>query len=153
MTAQCFSGKSEKPNSGGIHLKLYHTLQKGLHLFQHRRTAALIAALIMLLTATAATEYAAALYILTGAESSAIILDGSTTVPEISSAMVNLSARTRSTDITLYPGQSVRIIHGKGTGALRTAVQQSLRKNKFIKSFRVGVYGEGEDGVTIAEFK
>ena len=46
---------------------------------------------------------------------------------------------------------SVRIIHGKGTGTLRAAVQQSLRKNKFIKSFRLGVYGEGEDGVTIAE--
>lgn len=48
--------------------------------------------------------------------------------------------------------RSVRIIHGKGTGTLRTAVQQSLRKNRFIKSFRLGVYGEGEDGVTIAEF-
>lgn len=47
---------------------------------------------------------------------------------------------------------SVRIIHGKGTGTLRTAVQQSLRKNKFVKNFRLGVYGEGEDGVTIAEF-
>lgn len=49
--------------------------------------------------------------------------------------------------------QSVRIIHGKGTGALRAAVHQSLRKNKYIKAFRLGVYGEGEDGVTIAEFK
>ena len=48
---------------------------------------------------------------------------------------------------------SVRIIHGKGTGVLRSAVQQSLRKNKYIKAFRLGVYGEGEDGVTIAEFK
>ena len=48
---------------------------------------------------------------------------------------------------------SVRIIHGKGTGVLRAAVQQSLRKNKFVKSFRLGVYGEGEDGVTIAEFR
>ena len=48
---------------------------------------------------------------------------------------------------------SVRIIHGKGTGALRAAVQQSLRKNKFVKKFRLGVYGEGEDGVTIAEFR
>lgn len=48
---------------------------------------------------------------------------------------------------------AVRIIHGKGTGALRSAVQQSLRRNKFIKSFRLGVYGEGEDGVTIAEMK
>jgi len=49
--------------------------------------------------------------------------------------------------------KSVRIIHGKGTGVLRAAVHQSLRKNKFVKSFRLGVYGEGEDGVTIAEFK
>ena len=48
--------------------------------------------------------------------------------------------------------QTVRIIHGKGTGALRSAVQQELRKNKFVKKFRLGVYGEGEDGVTIAEF-
>ncbi len=48
---------------------------------------------------------------------------------------------------------SVRIIHGKGTGALRAAVHQELKRNKFIKSYRLGVYGEGEDGVTIAEFK
>ena len=48
---------------------------------------------------------------------------------------------------------TVRIIHGKGTGVLRAAVQQALKKNKFIKKFRLGVYGEGEDGVTIAEFR
>ena len=47
----------------------------------------------------------------------------------------------------------VRIIHGKGTGALRAAVQQSLKKNKFVKKYRLGVYGEGEDGVTIAELR
>lgn len=47
---------------------------------------------------------------------------------------------------------SVRIIHGKGTGTLRAAVQQSLKKNKFVKKYRLGQYGEGEDGVTIAEF-
>ena len=47
---------------------------------------------------------------------------------------------------------SVRLIHGTGTGTLRSAVQQALRKNKFVKKFRLGVYGEGEDGVTIAEF-
>ena len=48
---------------------------------------------------------------------------------------------------------SIRIIHGKGTGAVRAAVHQSLKKNKFIKKFRLGVYGEGEDGVTIAELR
>lgn len=47
---------------------------------------------------------------------------------------------------------SVRIIHGKGTGTLRQAVHQSLKRNKFVKKFRLGMYGEGEDGVTIAEF-
>ena len=47
--------------------------------------------------------------------------------------------------------KQVRIIHGKGTGVLRAAVQQELRKNKFVKKFRLGTYGEGEDGVTIAE--
>lgn len=48
---------------------------------------------------------------------------------------------------------SVSIIHGKGTGVLRTAVQQHLRRHKNIKSFRLGVFGEGETGVTIAEIK
>ncbi len=48
---------------------------------------------------------------------------------------------------------SVRIIHGKGTGALRAAIQTSLKRNKLVKSFRLGVYGEGENGVTIAELK
>ena len=47
--------------------------------------------------------------------------------------------------------KSVRIIHGKGTGAVRSAVHQALRKTKYVKTFRLGVYGEGEDGVTIAE--
>ena len=47
---------------------------------------------------------------------------------------------------------TVRIIHGKGTGVLRKAVQDALKKNKYVKKFRLGVYGEGEDGVTIAEF-
>ena len=49
--------------------------------------------------------------------------------------------------------QQVRIIHGKGTGVLRAAVHQELKRNKFVKKFRLGVYGEGEDGVTIAEMK
>ena len=48
---------------------------------------------------------------------------------------------------------SVRIVHGKGTGALRTAVQQHLKRCKYIKSYRLGTFGEGDAGVTIAEFK
>lgn len=48
---------------------------------------------------------------------------------------------------------SVRIVHGKGTGALRKAVQDYLRRCKYVKSYRLGEYGEGDAGVTIAEFK
>ncbi len=46
---------------------------------------------------------------------------------------------------------TITIIHGKGTGALRNAVQAHLRRHKSIKTFRVGLFGEGENGVTIAE--
>ena len=48
---------------------------------------------------------------------------------------------------------TVSIIHGKGTGALRKAVQLTLRRHPAVKSFRLGRYGEGEDGVTIVELK
>lgn len=47
---------------------------------------------------------------------------------------------------------SARIIHGKGTGILRAAVHAELRKCKYVKKFRLGTFGEGEDGVTIVEF-
>ena len=48
---------------------------------------------------------------------------------------------------------NVRIVHGKGTGALRTAVHQYLKRCKHVKTFRLGTFGEGDAGVTIAEFK
>ena len=47
----------------------------------------------------------------------------------------------------------VRIIHGKGTGAVRKAVREHLKRSRYVKSFRPGRYGEGEDGVTIAELR
>ena len=47
----------------------------------------------------------------------------------------------------------VRIVHGKGTGALRSGIHQYLRRQKHIKSFRLGAFGEGDAGVTIVEFK
>ena len=49
--------------------------------------------------------------------------------------------------------ETVTIIHGKGTGALRKAVHDILRRNKAVKSFRLGVYGEGESGVTVVTLK
>lgn len=49
--------------------------------------------------------------------------------------------------------KEVRIIHGKGTGALRNAVKTHLKKSKYVKSARPGEFGEGDSGVTIAEFK
>ncbi len=48
---------------------------------------------------------------------------------------------------------SVRIVHGKGTGALRNAVSNKLKRTSYVKSYRAGEYGEGDAGVTICEFK
>ena len=45
----------------------------------------------------------------------------------------------------------VRIVHGKGTGAIRRVVKETLARHPLVKSYRLGVYGEGGDGVTIAE--
>jgi len=54
-------------------------------------------------------------------------------------------------DCVLSNIATVRIVHGKGTGALRSAVNTHLRQDKRVTSFRLGTYGEGEDGVTIAQ--
>ena len=56
-------------------------------------------------------------------------------------------------DASLAHLPSVRIVHGKGTGALRKAVHSHLKRCKYVKSFRLGEFGEGDAGVTIAEFK
>ena len=56
-------------------------------------------------------------------------------------------------DCFLAKLQTARIVHGKGTGKLRQAIQSHLKNNKRIKSFRTGTYGEGEMGVTVIELK
>ena len=48
---------------------------------------------------------------------------------------------------------SVRVVHGRGTGALRNAVHKHLKRLKYVKDFRLGAFGEGDTGVTIVEFK
>lgn len=56
-------------------------------------------------------------------------------------------------DASLAHLSSVRIVHGKGTGALRKGIHQYLRRQKHVRSFRLGDFGEGDAGVTIAELK
>ena len=56
-------------------------------------------------------------------------------------------------DAALSHFESVTIIHGKGTGALRSAIGDMLRHHPHAKSFRPGRYGEGEAGVTVVEIK
>lgn len=56
-------------------------------------------------------------------------------------------------DAYLSHAPSVRVVHGKGTGALRQAVQHHLKRVSYVKSFHLGEYGEGDSGVTIVEFK
>ena len=56
-------------------------------------------------------------------------------------------------DCFLAKLQTARIVHGKGTGKLRSSIHSFLRKHKHVKSFRIGTYGEGEMGVTIVEIK
>ena len=60
----------------------------------------------------------------------------------------------RAIDAAVMQGlHQITIIHGKGTGVLRKEIQAHLRKHPLIRTFRIGVFGEGDSGVTVAEFK
>lgn len=69
----------------------------------------------------------------------------------VEEGLMNLDSAIDSAVMRSVP--KLTIIHGKGTGVLRSAVQQHLKKHPSIKTFRLGTYGEGEMGVTIAELK
>ena len=56
-------------------------------------------------------------------------------------------------DASLAHLTSVRVVHGKGTGALRAGIHQYLKRQKHVKSYRLGAFGEGDAGVTIVELK
>ena len=82
----------------------------------------------------------------------------STMMPEIQLLGMTVDEATQALDhylddCVLGNIQNVRIVHGKGTGALRSAVDQFLKKDRRVRSFRLGTFGEGEDGVTIAELR
>lgn len=56
-------------------------------------------------------------------------------------------------DALLSHLSTVRVVHGKGTGALRKGIHEFLRRQKHVKSYRLGEFGEGDAGVTIVELK
>ncbi len=93
------------------------------------------------------SSFAGSSSIRTAAVSSEIDLRGMESIEAVAAAEMYID------NAVMAKLSTVRIIHGKGTGALRAAVQQMLRRNKAVKSFRLGRYGEGETGVTIVELK
>ena len=87
----------------------HHNLQEKLHGIWNRKHLALLTLMAVLLTAAAATNRAAALYILTGADDAAIVLDGKTAVPDLSSQMVFVTTGGRGYDVTLAADQTVTV--------------------------------------------
>lgn len=108
-------------------MKRYKTFRKGPFRLWKSRTAALLAALAVVLTAAAATEHAAALMLLTGAERTAIVLDGSAKVPEVTSPMLNLTTGSRASDVTLTEGQQV-VIHRDDETITATSKKETVSR-------------------------
>lgn len=78
--------------------------------------------------------------------------------PEINVIGLNIEEATQIVDkylddANLSKLETVRIVHGKGTGKLRNGIHSFLKKHPHVKSFRMGTYGEGEMGVTVVTIK
>ena len=104
-------------------MKRYNSLRALLK----RRAAPLIAALAMLLSATAATETAAALYIVTGVEDAAIVLDGTAKAPKITSPVINLSTGNRTPNIHLTADQTV-VIRRDNTSVITQTKRETVSR-------------------------
>ena len=105
----------------------HHNLQEKLHGIWNRKHLALLTLMAVLLTAAAATNRAAALYILTGADDAAIVLDGKTAVPDLSSQMVFVTTGGRGYDVTLAAGQTVTVRRNGETQTVKSRKESISR--------------------------
>lgn len=112
----------------------HHNLQEKLHGIWNRKRLALLTLTAVFLTAIATTNYAAALYILTGADDAAIVLDGRTAVPDLSSQMVFVTTGGRGYDVTLAAGQTVTVLRN---GEIQTVQSSKESISKLLE--RIGI--------------
>lgn len=112
----------------------HHNLQEKLHGIWNRKHLALLTLTAVFLTAIATTNYAAALYILTGADDAAIVLDGKTAVPDLSSQMIFVTTGGRGYDVTLAAGQTVTVLRN---GEIQTVQSSKESISKLLE--RIGI--------------
>ena len=105
----------------------HHNLQEKLHGIWNRKHLALLTLMAVLLTAAAATNRAAALYILTGAGDAAIVLDDKATVPDLSSQMVFVTTGGKGYDVTLAAGQTVTVRRNGETQTVKSRKESISR--------------------------
>ena len=105
----------------------HHNLQEKLHGIWNRKHLALLTLMAVLLTTAAATDHAAALYILTGADDTAIVLDGKTAVPDLSSQMVFVTTGGKGYDVTLAAGQTVTVRRNGETQTVKSRKESISR--------------------------
>ena len=105
----------------------HHNLQEKLHGIWNRKRLALLTLTAVFLTAIATTNYAAALYILTGADDAAIVLDDKATVPDLSSQMVFVTTGGKGYDVTLAAGQTVTVRRNGETQTVKSRKESISR--------------------------